>query len=102
MRRLARRVLELGAQPARQRLAIVVIDRALEVRDAALQADAMPMALVLIARAVDAVEHGARRVERAAQGMAVDAIDEGRLVARVLGRGLKARKFRTRRRSLSS
>ena len=54
----------------------------------------MPVPLVLVARTRDAVEHGARRVERATERMAMDAVDEGCPVAAILGCRLQALQFR--------
>src|SRR5437867_7540965 len=71
----------LGGVPTGKRLAIVVKDHSGERHDVARDPDPMAVALVLVTRLVLAVEHGTRRVERAAQRSPEDAVDESGLIA---------------------
>src|SRR5712691_3416969 len=72
--RLLTGVAVLRGEPARQRLAVVVIDDAVERAHLSPHHDPVTMAFL-------AVEHGAWRIERAAQSSPVHAIDEARAIA---------------------
>src|SRR5262245_17677100 len=80
MRRLPLSIAELRAEPARERLAIIVINDALQRRYDAGEPDSMAVPLVLVASLARAIEHSARRIECAAERPTENAIDEPRAI----------------------
>ena len=75
---LAVGIAELLGEPARERLAIVVENAAVERKNRALDVNAMAVAIVVVKGEGFAIEHGARGVEARTKRMSEDAIGKGR------------------------